>query len=192
MRKARDRNNLLHGTRQCVRCLLELFRVNRAGMNDEHATCAQQGQTELNRDRGRSQGACHRDAKGLAPSTMGILFDPQVDDLDAIAQLAAVDNLLQMLAAAGSAIEQHAAQLWAVDQQWYARKASARPDINQRSGLAHQERQAVAGVSHVLSERFGALVGDQALRGVGNHIQKLLQRVVFHVKRRGGVENCFT
>ena len=123
---------------------------------------------------------------------MGILFDPQIDDLDAIAQLAAIDNLLQVLAATGAAIEQHAAQLWAVDQQWYARKASARPDINQRSGLAHQERQAVAGVDDMLGKRLGALVGDQPLRSVGNHIEKLLQRIAFHVKRRGGMANCFT
>lgn len=45
VRKARDRNNLFHGTRQCLRCLLELFRVNRAGVNHEYATGAQQGQT---------------------------------------------------------------------------------------------------------------------------------------------------
>ena len=123
---------------------------------------------------------------------MGIFFDPQVDNLNPTAQRAAIDHLLQMLAAAGTAIKQHPAEFWAVDQQRHTRKASAGPDINQRSGLAHQERQAVAGVDDVFGERFGALVRDQPLRGVGNHIEKLLERVAFHVKRRGGVESCFT
>lgn len=192
VREARDRNNLFHGTCQRLRCLLELFRVNRAGMNHEHAAWAQQGQTELNRDGGRSQGARNRNAKGLAPSTMGILFDPQIDDPDAITQLAAIDNLLEVLAPTSTAIEQHAAQLWAVDQQRHTRKASAGPSIDQRPGLAHQERQAVAGVGDVFGKRLGALVRHQPLRSVGNHVEKLLQRVAFHVKRREGVGDCFT
>ena len=192
VRKARNGNNLLNGTRQCLGRLLELFRVNRAGMNHEQTTGAQQGQAQLNRNRGRRQGARNRNAKGLPPSPMGILFCAQVDNFNAIAQGAAIDNLLQVLAATGAAIEQHAAQLWAVQQQRYARKASAGANIDQRSRLTHQEWQAVTGVGDVLGERFGALVGDQTLGSVGNHIKKLLQRIAFHVKRRGGMECCFT
>ena len=94
VRKARHGNNLLNGTCQGLGRLLELFSVDCARVNDEHATCAQQGQTELNRDRGRRQGACNRNAKCLTPRTMGVLFDPQIDDLNAIAQLAAIDYLL--------------------------------------------------------------------------------------------------
>ena len=192
VRKARDRNNLFNGSCQCLRRLLELFSVDRAGMNHEHATHAQERQTELNRDRGRRQGACNRNAKGLAPRTMGVLFDPQIDDLNAIAQLAAINNLLQVFAATGAAVEQHSTELWAVDQQRHPRKTSAGADIDQRSGLAHQEWQAIAGVGDMLGKRFGALVGDQSLSRIGDQIEKLLQRVAFHVKRRGGVENCFT
>ncbi len=123
---------------------------------------------------------------------MGVFFDPQIDDLNAIAQLAAIDNLLQVFAATSAAVEQHATELWAVEQQRDTRKASAGADIDQRSGLADQERQAVAGVGDMLGKRFGALVRHQPLSRIGNHIEKLLERVAFHVKRRGGVENCFT
>jgi len=192
VRKARHGNDLLNGTCQGLGRLLELSRIDRAGVNHEYATHAQEGQTELNRNRGRRQGACNRNAKGLAPRTMGIFFDPKIDDLNAIAQLAAIDNLLQVFAAAGAAIEQHAAQLRAVDQQRYAWKTSAGANINQRSRLAHQERQAIAGVGDMLGKRFRALVRHQPLSRIGNHIEKLLERVAFHVKRRGGVENCFT
>ena len=97
-----------------------------------------------------------------------------------------------MFAATGAAIEQHATELWAVEQQRHARKASAGADIDQRSGLADQERQAVASVGDMLGKRFRALVRHQPLSRIGNHIEKLLQRIVFHVKRRGGVESCFT
>ena len=45
MREARNSNNLFNGTRQCLRRLLELFSVNRAGMNHEDAARTKQGQT---------------------------------------------------------------------------------------------------------------------------------------------------
>lgn len=43
MSKTRDGDNLLNGSPQCLGRLLELFRVDRARVNHEHATRTQQG-----------------------------------------------------------------------------------------------------------------------------------------------------
>lgn len=191
-RETRDGIDQLERATQCRGCLLDVTALHGPGVQDADAPGAQEWEAELKGHRGRRQCAGYGNPVVLPSCCRRVLLGPQIEHPDPSGQAGLVHDLLQVLAALGTTVEQRAVEIRALKEEWDARKARPGPDIHQGSGLGLDQWQRAERVINVRSQCVGVRRRDESLGCSRNQLKKAGEGILFHVKLRNGVGRRFT